>query len=724
MSSKPSQFGSLEQQSPQRHHSGSARNSVATPVRSYEISRDALRVDLQERVTYNVNFLTNTLQVEQVNSNLVNSCKTKICASAAWTTLLHVIELANIPKGGKNWNEEYMYQPLYDIFDIIESEGSNSTESQGRRCKRKIVISGSEVFKDEGQGLASACPDMSVIDVDPSTIASPVDIAQVFHRQVASFWEIKTSRAEDPEPYHSSPTKVKEFTAQLADFAAYQFAARPLQIYVIGFALFGDTFRAALFTRSNVYFSPAYNISRADGLEMLIRVVRRLTWDATHQDLGMDPCARLTADHTFYGPEYPSFTVDMMGGANLPSDYPPLRPVITTGFPLWTSLSLLGRGSSVWRCTGDSPTILKVMWRNADRVGEAKIYDIIGTGPGIANLIKGGDVMMQITGKDYCLCTDFIADSLGIERRGSNVVLHRVVIDKFGKLLWEYNDIRELVNGLRAAITGHRHLHDMGIIHQDISPGNVYLWVSTDDDDGPPPGYEGFIADLELASLPQPKTIDVAVPRLPQPSHSTSPATTKGPYIIPVPSEKPMVAPSPSLVPHHSISETCPAPPKSAPGPALMGTAQFIALAVLVSILDEKPIARTVHHDLESFLLVVIYSLYRRELSRRPKNEKLRIEYEEIFGKVKLREIRTARALLHGRLNVLVSILDLPAGVLLVLCLRRIKNQNLEFPTTKPTPAELFTDDAKKALINVPITYEDIYEDLDKVMEAVDKERN
>lgn len=51
-------------------------------------------------------------------------------------------------------------------------------------------------------------------------------------------------------------------------------------------------------------------------------------------------------------------------------------------------------------------------------------------------------------------------------------------------------------------ITGLEYLTSIGVVHRDISPGNVYLWDTVLNGKGPSNGMRGFVADLEFASLP------------------------------------------------------------------------------------------------------------------------------------------------------------------------------------------------------------------------------
>jgi hypothetical protein len=343
------------------------------------------------------------------------------------------------------------------IFDIIEREGADSDALKAARfCTRKILITAAQEVKleDDGQNLPNILPDMSLVDVNP-------DLAQVdsntikggFRRQAVSFIEVEVNSGEDPKP---SNVPVKKIAAQAADYAGLVFASRPLQIFVIGFVIFGRYFRATLYTHSNVYYSERYDILADTGLEMLIRVVRRVTWQLTDRDMGLDPTVRLAEGHTFYGPSYPSFVVGMTGGA-IPHHHPPSNESTTKGHPLWSSLSWLGRSSSVWKCTDGS--VLKVAWRNEKRMSESEIYAHASPGSGVARLVNGGDVcMLNVGGNFIKLDTNFIISRLSegtkIKRTDFNVVLHRVYIQPTGKPLCDYSAIEELLRGLLAALKG------------------------------------------------------------------------------------------------------------------------------------------------------------------------------------------------------------------------------------------------------------------------------
>jgi hypothetical protein len=73
------------------------------------------------------------------------------------------------------------------------------------------------------------------------------------------------------------------------------------------------------------------------------------------------------------------------------------------------------------------------------------------------------------------------------------------------------------------------------------------------------------------------------------------------------------------------------------------GTTQFIAKGILDGFAKKRHVARDVHHDLESFLLVIIYSFYRRFTMLHPYDTELRQEYHDLFGNISPSQISAQR---------------------------------------------------------------------------------
>jgi hypothetical protein len=172
--------------------------------------------------------------------------------------------------------------------------------------------------------------------------------------------------------------------------------------------------------------------------------------------LGHDPTVQLVENHTYYDSGYPRFKVSMGGKDDT-------RCWTTKGYPMWVSLSLFGRGTSVWHANGlHGRCVLKVAWRDENRKNESDIYGAIGfSPPGVAKFLAGGDVLFPaaMTGKAVKVTVRHIRSDLGIDENDGtylfrNRVLHRVTIRPVGRPLWKYDTEEELFKGLLAVVAG------------------------------------------------------------------------------------------------------------------------------------------------------------------------------------------------------------------------------------------------------------------------------
>jgi hypothetical protein len=190
-----------------------------------------------------------------------------------------------------------------------------------------------------------------------------------------------------------------------------------------------------------------------------IRVIRALTCHLSPVELGQDPTVTTlpneqhilwrikTKDFGRWAPEdFPTFVITSGG-----------RTWYTVGLPIWTSVSLLGRGTSIWlvRANGTGPVfVLKNTWRSVARLSESVIYgSVIGHHPALAKLHLGEDV--HFPGEEQYITTDNLrGPNLEDEIEGEGVILHRLILESRGRPLWEYRSEKELLEGIRAAVSG------------------------------------------------------------------------------------------------------------------------------------------------------------------------------------------------------------------------------------------------------------------------------
>ncbi|TFY69861.1 hypothetical protein EVG20_g2966 [Dentipellis fragilis] len=143
-----------------------------------------------------------------------------------------------------------------------------------------------------------------------------------------------------------------------------------------------------------------------------------------------------------------------------------------------------------------------------------------------------------------------------------------------------------LLKGLRGALEAHRYLCEMGFLHGNINAGNVLLYNI---DEEAKKGSQGFLLDVELAL--------VKPPFLNQKETVNAPPIqrTPGVYTLPTTRTHNHFDADPIL---HSTSD-------------MLGTVQFMAWEVLCAIASGEEIERRPHHDVESFVWVLAYSVMR-----------------------------------------------------------------------------------------------------------------
>ena len=247
-------------------------------------------------------------------------------------------------------------------------------------------------------GFPSVSPDMTI---------SPegVDAARSKKwRDRDAFGEVKPSNKQGPKP--ALPGSIPPIVTQCADYARLFMSARPFMLFCIGILIFGTQFCVGIFDRDGITFSPIHDMFK--DTEILVRVVRSLACQLSIDELGLDPTVEVLADKETEEltkqrakDMYPSALVSCGG-----------REWCTIGCPIWSSLSLLGRGTNVWRvreCVRDNNhrrslaqdvKIMKTAWRSSARTSESDIYMSIPDPypKGVAAFECGGDVKFPLVG--------------------------------------------------------------------------------------------------------------------------------------------------------------------------------------------------------------------------------------------------------------------------------------------------------------------------------------
>ncbi|KAF4600611.1 hypothetical protein EYR38_005250 [Pleurotus pulmonarius] len=648
-----------------------------------EAVRDTLRKRLKEdgRVVRTPGMVARRLRLESVDEAFVKACKTA-CLEECHEQLQTLESLAleadrkrgsSVPEtGGKKAKrrEKKMYSPLNDLFKFVGTYRHISQDVDVRgtcHCDAEKAIKGEEhttgfprIFPD-GVALAHGC-----------------DHGSFYWRNVRAFIECKTSTSQG-EPSRSD--SVPETVVQGADYARLHLSADPFRVFSVGLLIYGFTFMVGIYDQDGVCLSAPYHLR--DNLDVFIRVVYQLGHGLTDAELGRDPTVeelrlsqedplRLTLNgivnervDAVKSRTFPSYKITLKTSDTYSMEGARKRietgetTWVTIGPPIWSSLSYLGRGSAVWRVVAlegnqiprpREVLILKNAWRRSHRDSESRIYVALRHAEkgdknhtyrkGIAEFRLGADVTFP--GRVEAISTVnlrflFMGSSEIPPQTPQTPVLHRLILETLGKSLWSFKDFQELLLGMRAALEGHKYLFSKGILHRDISAGNIMLSSLAN----PRPGMEGFLMDLEYARLDSIAEISTMK------SEAKTPGATQTVF------------------------------KDARRGAEMTGTLQFMAAEILEALHEETTIQHKVHHDLESFVWVLVYvtSRHLNELKDLPKKtrEKLRQHFVGSFGSNKLEDILTSR--LAPRLffpPIYKELVPLPMQVLLVKLRRAV----------------------------------------------------
>ena len=359
--------------------------------------------------------------------------------------------------------EKKMYDPLVCNtlcnFFFLSSDSSlqvrlfNYIANFDQATTRKFQKTNGMLKADERHtfGFPSCSPDLTISmhGIDAST--------SKLWRDRDAFGEVKPSNKQGPKP--ATPGAIPPIVTQSADYVRLFMSARPFMLFCVGILIFGTEFCVGIYDRDGVTFPPVSDMF--EDTDTLIRVVRTLGCHLSVEELGFDPTVRLLSDLETQkltgNTKYPSAVVSSCG--NDP------RQWCTIGPPIWASLSLLGRGTNVWRVReyvvngNEDPylqgkeMVMKTAWRSSARMSESDIYLSIDQPPeGLAKFECGGDVwsagypitVQNLRGKAVY--------DLDIDPPTS--VLHRLVLGTIGRPLWEYTSDLDLLSGFRAALQG------------------------------------------------------------------------------------------------------------------------------------------------------------------------------------------------------------------------------------------------------------------------------
>ncbi|TFK52757.1 hypothetical protein OE88DRAFT_1295075 [Heliocybe sulcata] len=190
---------------------------------------------------------------------------------------------------------------------------------------------------------------------------------------------------------------------------------------------------------------------------------------------------------------------------------------ISIGPPLFASGAVLGRGTRAWLAvpvpgTVDNPersnedhfVILKDSWREESRAPEGDVYRAIygdaDCAFGIARMRSSVDLYDPEDDSDghdivHTTIATWVAQYFG--RQFCHRVHHRCILDSVGVTLSRFGTTRQLMEGIRDAVEGHRNMAQRNILHRDISASNVMISAYPTSEGN----AKGFLIDMDCATV-------------------------------------------------------------------------------------------------------------------------------------------------------------------------------------------------------------------------------
>ncbi|GJJ15502.1 hypothetical protein Clacol_009780 [Clathrus columnatus] len=511
-----------------RKVSSSAQSYAGDPRKggySTESVRTIIKEELEGKLEFDRPNVLHRLGIQDVDDELVNRIGHDLENDESFVeSKMMLNKLFNLSgndgenaTGEKKNLEDKMMEPLSQIFDRVVQLAVADDNGRGRRYERKWLANADQPLQGEGDtfSFSEIKPDFTLCDEFREIISGKGKKRyEVLWRHRAAFIELKATSAQGPKPVKQGNT-VKAIVSQAADYARLHLTCRPFQLFSIGLLIFGKQFCVAIFDKDGVQFSPIHDLW--DNLDVLIRIIRRMTHEMSPVDFGQDPNVNILPNNHPNSVTCRNIATALAKGntdlINEITNYPTYSinfcniKYYTIGLPVWTSLSLLGRGTSIWRVSA-SPTesfatgiflILKTAWRQSKRPSESAIMQRIkGSHDGLVQYSQGSDVFFpsfSLIAPPKITTANLRNQNRHVE--GDTTILHRLIFKTVGRPIWEFDSYLEFFLAIKAALNAHKFLADQNILHRDISAGNVLLSSNPN----APDSQKGFLTDLEFARI-------------------------------------------------------------------------------------------------------------------------------------------------------------------------------------------------------------------------------
>ncbi|KAJ7475869.1 hypothetical protein FB451DRAFT_1397263 [Mycena latifolia] len=331
--------------------------------------------------------------------------------------------------------------------------------------------------------------------------------------------EMKLKEYQDPVDEKNGLRVGKEHGRTLAQLAVNAcnmlMQSRGCFVFIVG--IYGTNARLFRFDRTGVIASQSFNWATQH------TILPKFFWRLCHPELpyariaGSDPTISFPTKEekkSMYGKfcqvtgisfEQDTFERETADSRWIQAQFDNKKLVrcFTVGEPIYRCTGLFSRATRVDKVlVEDDPKpalyALKDSWGQNCRRPESEFYEILQpagmTAPfGVAQC-RGGFNLHKDRAEDgiYTTISATARNELDAVERGRR----RTLTYPVGNKLTEFSSTRQLVQGFMDAIKGHKSLHDRGILHRDISIGNV-LFV----DNRSKLEYTTFLTDLDYSEI-------------------------------------------------------------------------------------------------------------------------------------------------------------------------------------------------------------------------------
>ncbi|TEB28385.1 hypothetical protein FA13DRAFT_806784 [Coprinellus micaceus] len=315
--------------------------------------------------------------------------------------------------------------------------------------------------------VRAAGPSFQVPSAAESTLGTAASVGTIGYTNIASFSIVKLE---------SEIGTALENLEEAEVHARRIFQVQPNRSYVRSLVITEKHARLVHFDCSGSQVTPLIDIHQHP--ETLVRLVAGLA-SADERLLGLDD----SVQWTILNGKKAQGHVTTTSPTSETKTYPIVEQIPIPRY------SICSRGTTCWRVRDPATMeeyVIKDSWREDDLPAEHELLEKVKGIPGVV-FMASCEVDRGETKGFRCAST---------LRQYQNRKASRVLLHAYGKSVEHFSSVLQVLYAFRDAIVAHQRLLERGVLHRDISLGNV-LFGKPD----APEGERGVLIDLDLAFL-------------------------------------------------------------------------------------------------------------------------------------------------------------------------------------------------------------------------------